>query len=335
MGLGQEAARNLTKAGNFGLSRSTWSNYGTAERMLHKCRKETKKKLELPLEQADVLTFVEWLIRVRKAKHGTISSYLAGLRQLHQLQGHQDTQIRTELVNLVLAGRRNQETLEKKRDHKKSRLPVTQNVMRLIKATLRESQLETGEKLLTWTVSCLAFNGAFRIHELLSREETRFDPRTTLLTEDINIVRDQMSGKEVIVVKLKWPKESRAGKEVDVEVFETGSEICPVKAIKKWWAYSGKGEKGLPAFRTENGKAWTGKKFNERLHQLLGKHFDYKTGSITSHSFRSGVTTTLGQAGFSDGDLKQVGRWSSRAFESYLKLPRTKRREMATAIGNL
>lgn len=68
---------------------------------------------------------------------------------------------------------------------------------------------------------------------------------------------------------------------------------------------------------------------------MLGKHFDYKTGSITSHSFRSGVTTTLGQAGFSDGDLKQVGRWSSRAFESYLKLPRTKRREMATAIGNL
>lgn len=207
--------------------------------------------------------------------------------------------------------------------------------MGLIKAALRKSSLENNEKLAMWAISCLAFNGAFRIHELLCKEETRFDPRTTLLNEDVKIVWDGTQQKEVITVWLKWPKEDKAGKGVELEVFETGSEVCPVKALKKWWCSNGPKTPSQPVFMQKDGTAWTGKKFNKELQELIRPHIDSREGVITSHSFRSGVPSMMGRAGYSDEQLQAVGRWSSRAFEHYVKLPRTRRKEMAREISRL
>jgi hypothetical protein len=96
-------------------------------------------------------------------------------------------QVRSSLVNLIITGKKNMERMEKLKKTDKRRLPVTLTVMRLLKATLREASMENQEKLLTWAACCLAFNGAFRIHELLSKEEGRFDPVFTLLEEDLRI----------------------------------------------------------------------------------------------------------------------------------------------------
>ena len=43
----------------------------------------------------------------------------------------------------------------------------------------------------------------------------------------------------------------------------------------------------------------------------------------------------LGALGFSDEEVKAVGRWSSRAFEEYMLLPRTKRMQMAKLMKSL
>ncbi len=336
LGISGEEAKNLSNISNHGLSKSTWSNYATAERMLLKCSKDLGESMELPLGQAQVLRFVNWLMKERQAKHGTICSYLAGLRQLHVVKGLEGTVIRSELVNLVLAGRKNQEVLEKKKgDQKKGRLPVTMAVMKLIKAALREKKMEVNKKLAIWAICCLAFNGSLRIHELLCREERRFDPQFSLLNRDIKIVRDQAEGKEVILLWLKWPKEDKAGQGVEVEIFESGNEVCPVKALRKWWLCAGCRQPEQPAFVQANGQAWTGKLFNKELQELVGPHIGREEGSITSHSFRSGVPSMLGRTGHSDEQLKSIGRWSSRAFEHYVKLPRTKRREMAAEVSRL
>jgi hypothetical protein len=88
-------------------------------------------------------------------------------------------------------------------------------------------------------------------------------------------------------------------------------------------------------FRREDGSAFTGRRLNETLKKLLHGHLDYDQGRIWTHSFRSGIPSMLGAAGFSDSDIMAVGRWSSRAFECYLKLARTKRKQMARAIAGL
>jgi len=333
MGIPEDTAEHLAELGNMGLTKATWSNYRTAERMLERCRRDTGERMELPLKQEQVLLFIDWLSRKRKAKHGTICSYLAGIRQLQIARGMGEGKIRSDLVNLVLAGKRNKDVQEKKKG-RKGRLPVTKAVMKLIKATLRKSSMSLERKRLVWAVCCLTFAGAFRIHEILAREERRFDPKWTLLNRDLKVVQDK-EGKATMLVTVKWPKEDKVGKEIEVEVLESRTETCPVRAWRKWQQCTGRRKPDQPAFRLEDGRAFTGRKFNTILKRLLEDHIDYSQGSISAHSFRSGVTTELGRKGCTDEQLKEVGCWSSRAYEHYLKLPRTTRKSVARKIRRL
>lgn len=324
--------KQLATVCNFGLAKSTWSNYRTAERMLLTCSKIKKRKLELPLGEREVLIFVNWLVNDKKLKISTINNYLSGLRQLHILRGHGEPSLRKGRVGLVLNGKMNMDILAKKTVVRQKRLPVTISVMRLLKATLRDSQLPVMDKLATWSVCCLAFHGCFRIHELLCRETMDFDPRTVLLNEDLIILEEVTP---VIQVWLKWPKEEKHGAEFTVEVFSDGSDQCPVRALRKWWSCGPVREDGLPAFRLHDGSALTGRWLNDTLRTLLDPHMDFKKGAITGHSFRAGVPTMMGAAGFADSEMRKVGRWSSRAFEFYAKVPRVSRRQVAQSIGEL
>ncbi len=72
-------AESLARLGNLGVTNSTWSTYRTAKTMIAKCETETKFKLDIPFDQKKTLVFIDWLVRVRKLKAATISSYLAGV----------------------------------------------------------------------------------------------------------------------------------------------------------------------------------------------------------------------------------------------------------------
>ena len=89
-----------------------------------------------------------------------------------------------------------------------------------------------------------------------------------------------------------------------------------------------------PAFLKPNGSPLTGREFNDILKKLLSPYIDYNKSKISTHSFRGGMASLLGQIGFSDEEIQAMGRWSSRAFESYLKLPRTKRAAMAKKVAD-
>ena len=58
------------------------------------------------------------------------------------------------------------------------------------------------------------------MQELLSREAKSFDPTVTLLWEDVKVEENDIEGKTVV-----------AGQRI--EVFETGTVMCPYKAFKK------------------------------------------------------------------------------------------------------
>ena len=175
-GLPPDVRKSLSAVINHGLAQSTWSTYDTAERMWRKCEKETAKKLELPWTNTETLTFLNWLICVRKVSAATASSYLAGMRKIHTLRGLEEPQLRKGLVGQVLKGKKNMEAIGKRNNVNKGRLPVTLTMMKLIKEVLRTGNLPTERMLLTWAVCTLAFHGSFRIHEILARNETFFRP---------------------------------------------------------------------------------------------------------------------------------------------------------------
>ena len=148
-----------------------------------------------------------------------------------------------------------------------------------------------------------AWSGAFRIHEILSKEKDTFDPTSTLLCKDVaysNIVINGQNHK-CIKVHLKNPKEGGLGAGINMDLFPaTGdsSWMCPVSAYEKWKADSAvKPSLNLPMFRLRGGSSYTGREFNSDLNRLLEKEAGKLNGTITSHSFRQGLATAMAQAG--------------------------------------
>ena len=83
--------------------------------------------------------------------------------------------------------------------------------------------------------------------------------------------------------------------------------------------------KGQPVFMKNSDKCFTSKDFNKILSGLTVCLTDNTDSVIRSHSFRSGVATEMGQAGFTDDEIMAQGRWSSQAFKLYIKMDRLKR----------
>ena len=336
-GLSVKRRESLARYINQGLSQKTWSSYRTAERMWRTCEKENKMKLEMPWGKKETLIFLDWLLTDRAVSAATASAYLAGIRKLHEIRGVEEPKLRSGIINQIIKGKKNEEAVKKRSSDDKGRLPVTLTIMKILKETIRNSSLELEEKLLLWAVSTVAFHGSFRIHEILCKQETEYDPDFTLLEDDVTIdsfKNDKGLEGRVLQISLKHPKEDKAGKVVVVDVYETGGPTCPAKAFCLWMNRRNKdGNKVL--FRKNDGTPLTGRRFNLHLRQLLGPHIDYRKGKITAHSFRSGIPSLLGQLGHTDEAIKSVGRWSSRSFEHYLKLPRTTRAMIAQKLGRL
>ena len=324
MNLPAHVLEDLENAARHSLAIKTWSSYKTAERALIWFCKEEKISFKLPLEENTLLLFVHWLVFKKGKKSSTVNNYLAGVRKLHIMKGMPTPTLKTELVKMILSGRKNIEDAHRLREGGQERQPVTPAILELLKARLREWQASGTDKCTVWTAASLLFHGAFRGGELLSKSKSVFDPAFVLLRRDIAITPDsEFHGQETVQVKVKAPKERRDNRAVIVDVYQANTAICPVRATKKWWHATRHFQADQPAFRMENGDPLTIQVFNRIVKDRLAGFLDnYK---ISSHSFRGGAASMMASLGYSDKDVKAVGRWSSRAVELYMKLPRTKR----------
>ena len=326
VGLGDSERGQLEELYSMGLAKGTWSSYRTAERMLQRCCEEKGLEQSFPASEGLILSFIHWMAFERGAKAATIETYLSGIRQLHVVRGMANVVIRTERVNLVLRGLKNKNNTEKRRNNEGERMPVTAAILELLKDRLQSSEMRGRDQRMTWTVCTLLFHGAFRVHELLCKKSSSFDPDFTLLSQDIEVRGE--GDNRTLQVKIKAPKEDKTGKAVIVDVFQTRSAVCPVQAFVKWDGYRLK-ERDQPLFRFSSGEPLTGKRLNEIIRERLQGQEGVDGELISSHSFRAGAASSMAAMGFGDEDIQSVGRWSSRAFLEYIKLPRTRRAEVA------
>jgi len=210
---------------------------------------------------------------------------------------------------------------------------MTINMMLALKTLIAQSNTGNHDKKLLWAVSTLAFAGAFRIGELLNKTQSTFDPDFTLLAKDITTSTDK-ANKITLHVTLKCPKETRSAAPTIVDIYQNDGPLCPIKAFLAWRKLRPR-ESDLPLFRDESGTPLTGTKMNTIIRQFLDPYTDTEIGHFGTHSFRIGLASMLGEQGFSDENVKESGRWSSRVFETYMKLKRTKRAMIGKQISKL
>jgi hypothetical protein len=318
---------------SLGLAKKTWSSYSTAERMLAKCCKEKGLKFEFPVPETTIIKFVLWLAYDRNLNSNSINTYLAGIRQAHLNKGIAAPVIRSERVNLLLKGKANADLIKKKEDKQQRRQPITPDLLKLIKARINDLQLPLVDKRMLWTVTALLFFGALRGKEILCNSVLEFDPQFVLCSQDICVINERSEMK--LQLKIKAPKENKKGEDTIVDIFQADPAICPVSAFVKWRALEPIWEWDQPAFRWSSGKPLTPANVNKVLRECLDGYVHGADRWFTTHSFRSGAASMMAVMGYSDTDIKAMGRWSSKAFEAYIKLPRTKRMDMARTFAKM
>lgn len=302
--------------------------------MLFKCSDETGITFSLPLTCTDILSFTAWLLS-RDVRSSTISSYLSGLRQMHLSNGLIIPEIRSDIVNQVLRGKANFDAVHP--TNKPPRLPITPTALRLLKYEISVCLKPKYEKRLLWFLCTALFHGSFRLGELLSKTKTYYDPDFCLLRQDLTIGDHTLNNSRfsVLSFSIKSPKANKPNTPDIVDIFPTNTDLCPVKAYLNWTRCDSRSAQDLPLFSLLSGSPITCTDFNSLLKLWLSKYFDPAVGYFSGHSFRAGIPSILGNLGFNDSDIKLAGRWSSSAFQAYLKLPRTRRLAMAEAIGGL
>ena len=101
-----------------------------------------------------------------------------------------------------------------------------------------------------------------------------------------------------------------------LEIPELGKHICAVKALEKWIA----GRKcrqapATPVLTTTNGDLVTTTYVNCILETLLKE----EKPRVTSKAFRAGLPTIMAQQGAAPEVIKTLGKWSSKAYEAYIR----------------
>ena len=333
--LPKDLEEEMIKAANHSLAKKTWSSYKTAMKHLDTCQEETGRSFSLPMSSNDILLFTSWLLVRRGVRAATADCYLSAIRQVHIVKGHAIPTMRPEVVKSVLKGGRNQNVIKDRAVGRPTRLPVTPSMMKLIKKELSNMEIPIQRKRLIWLICSLNFFGGFRIHETLSRTEREFDPAFTLLARDVELKEVKVGNEteELLQLRLKSPKEDRVGASTFIDVYQTGGQLCPIRAYKKWKETNPPRDPDLPAFRKEDGTPLTGRKLNEILKTCLAPYIKQEEGHVSSHSFRSGMASLMATLGYTDLQIKAMGRWSSNAFEAYIKLPRRQRSDMAKDIA--
>ncbi len=134
----------------------------------------------------------------------------AGVRQVWALKGPSGRQVRFPITLKILAGM--QESL---------------------------SQSTEMDRIVLWTIACLAFFGFFRLGKLLQSSGSSYVEARDLSWGDVAV--DNRESPHMVQVHLKSSKSDQFGQGADVVVGRTGVSVCPVEAMAQYLGIRGSG----------------------------------------------------------------------------------------------
>ena len=227
------------------------------------------------------------------------------------------------LTQAAIQGRRNTQPKAK------TRIPITPAALLLIKHKIKESEWPVIKKRLIWSICTTMFVGSLCVGEVLAVSSNKHVKGSTLLGKNVSLASVKINGqtKQYAKVRLDNPKEDRAKLGADVELFSLPELFFdPVDALNKWLRNSKLSkEDNLPLYRWESGRNVTPAEFNSILKELLKDSIKYEDGKVSSHSFRSGVASTMAKLGYTEEAIQLQGRWVSQAYLRYCKLGRSQK----------
>ena len=270
------------------------------------------KKVALPAQPKTLVNYMLFLSKKLKAL-GSIKSYVAGVKTLHELMEISVTAFSSVAVKLMWMGLDNWVTHVPKRA-----APMDPVVLAAIHDTL---DLTKPNEIAFWAVCITAFFILARKSNLIP--DKTFNPVKQLSRRHLKFFKDYV---EVVV---HWTKTRRPNQEpLEYPLYIIpGSRICPFTALARM-IHAIPAHPNSACFIWENGLPITYSQFTRKLRKCLSKA-GFEAKKYSSHSFRSGGATWAHRSGVPGEIIQLLGGWKSDVYKQYLDLPRESRRAAA------
>jgi hypothetical protein len=306
---------------NASVSKATWEKYSSANSALDSFAASHCTVLSWPLSNETCRAFVVWCHVERGLRPSTITAYISGIKFMHKLRGLNCTHISEDpLINILLKGVEHIAIFRLSKPD--NRRVVTFPLLLLLGHKIASSNWTPLSKQVIFACCTTAFFASARMGEILPSHESFHSSASDFTWSD---VKD--SSPTSLLLRFKQPKSGEKAEFVDLFQF-IGYNCCPVLALtslKKMQIEAGIYDLKSPVFRFQSGKNLTQKKFNKVMAKLLKDVCDGKSNSISCHSFRCGIPSTISLfPELRTSDLiKGWGRWNSDCYTRYtrLKLP--------------
>jgi hypothetical protein len=287
-----------------GLKPSTQKTYLSAQKCYIKfC--DSLALTPVPTSNAILLLFVASL-HARNLKGSSIRVYLAGVRNLHVCRGIDYPEYSPQL-QLALKGSVNLSGPPSRK------LPITFVVLSEIVPFLEGRH----DELMLKSAMYLAFFGCLSAGEICLPDKTVFDGDQHLTCGDIVFnVKEKF-----LILTLKRSKTDVKNVGVSIHVGCSGVDICAFCVLL---LFSKKRDDFLPSrplFVESFGNILKNHYFQATTRLLLAAG-GYDSALFSGHSFRAGSATSAADVGFSDWEIKMLGRWRSDAYNIYLRNPK-------------
>ena len=145
----------------------------------------------------------------------------------------------------------------------------------------------------------------------------KFDPSVHLSVQDVAI--DSHTSPSLLQIRIKMSTTDQFRHGTSVFLAASHNELCPVAAVLSYLADHPRGEG--PLFQFVDGSPLTRPKFVAEFQRALSAA-GVQAEMYTGHSFRIGAATTAAAKGVTDNIIKALGRWSSEAYQVYIRLLR-------------
>ena len=321
LGLSHEAASQAAELANASRARRTWKLDDSVEKAIERAAAEWTTDMNFPWSEQQLLTFISHLAS-KNLSHSTVRQYVSIARGLHKRRSKPTEAFNSHLANALLQGLENRGTAKAR-----ERGYATPQTMWNIKRALDKSAMSVYNKRIIWFIIAAMFNAALRGSEILAEGVNKVTDKKNLKWKDIKL-KETNTGNgptKVLELTLRAPKELKGSKHVTVDIYQSSAFTDLILAYEELKKVTTLNDDRFVATWT-SGKLITTNYMNKLLRKLLNKNERWEGKPITTHSFRAAIPSIMGSLGFSEDAIKRFGRWSSTAFQAYLKNGKNQRK---------
>ena len=177
----------------------------------------------------------------------------------------------------------------------------------------------------------LAFFGFMRSGEFTIKTDkhTAFDPSTHLTRGSINFY-PSFNNPTYLTVTFPASKTDPFRKGVTISIASVNARTCAVKALQHLFRTDPRAP-DAPLFCNPDGSPLQYSIFISQLRLLLA-NAGYDASQYSGHSFRRGAASSAAQAGFTEYEIQQLGRWRSDAYKLYIDASHSRLLNLSTRL---